>query len=223
MTLVAEDVLVLLLDADTGTVPSSVSLRPLLGGALLIELALAEQVRVVKDGPWRSAKVHVTDVPGPEDPLLAEAWRTVAEKPRTAEDLVDRLGKGRKQELAERLAQQGILQRRDERVLGLLARTRWPAADPRRADDLRRALTAALVGGQEPDARTPALVALLHAVGRAHKTVPHEGMSGSAVRARAKQISDGAWAAKAVKDAVTAAQAAVAAAAVTSTAATSNG
>ncbi len=223
MTLIAEDVLLLLLDDEKGTVPSGVSLQPLLGGALLIELALAEQVRVVKDGPWRSAKVHVTDVAGPEDPVLADAWRTVAEKPRTAQDLVNRLGKGRKAVLADRLAQRGILQRRDEKVLGMFPRTRWPAADPGREEDLRRALTAALVEGQEPDPRTAALVALLHAVGRAHKTVPHEGMSGSAVRARAKEISEGAWAAKAVKDAITAAQAAVIAATAASTAAATNG
>jgi Golgi phosphoprotein 3 GPP34 len=94
---------------------------------------------------------------------------------------------------------------------------------PRREEDLRRALTAALVGGQEPDPRTAALVALLHAVGRAHKSVPHEGMSGAAVRARAKEISQGAWAAKAVKDAITAAQAAVIAATAASTAAASSG
>ena len=223
MTLIAEDVLVLLLDDEKGTVPSSVSLQPLLGGALLIELALAEQVRVVRNGPWRSAKVHVTDAPAPGDPVLAEAWRTVAAKPRTAQDLVNRLGRGRKEVLAERLAQRGILRRSDERVLGMFPRTRWPSADPRREEDLRRALTAALVGGQEPDPRTAALVALLHAVGRAHKSVPHEGLSGSAVRARAKEISQGAWAAKAVKDAITAAQAAVIAATAASTAAATNG
>ena len=223
MTLIAEDVLVLLLDDEKGTVPSSVSLQPLLGGALLIELALAEQVRVVKNGPWRSAKVHLTDVPGPGDPVLAEAWRTVGAKPRTAQDLVNRLGRGRKAVLAERLAQRGILQRRDERRLGMFPRTRWPSADPRREEDVRRTLTAALVEGQEPDPRTAALVALLHAVGRAHKSVPHEGMSGSAVRARAKEISEGAWAAKAVKDAITAAQAAVIEARAASTAAASSG
>lgn len=223
MTLIAEDVLVLLLDDEKGTVPSSVSLQPLLGGALLIELALAEQVRVVKNGPWRSAKVHLTDVPGPGDPVLAEAWRTVGAKPRTAQDLVNRLGRGRKAVLAERLAQRGILQRRDERRLGMFPRTRWPSADPRREEDVRRTLTAALVEGQEPDPRTAALVALLHAVGRAHKSVPHEGMSGSAVRARAKEISEGAWAAKAVKDAITAAQAAVIAASAASTAAATSG
>ena len=66
-------------------------------------------------------------------------------------------------------------------------------------------------------------MALLHAVGRAHKTIPHEGMSGAEVRARAKEISEGAWAAKAVKDAITAAQAAVIAASAASAAAVTNG
>jgi hypothetical protein len=69
-----------------------------------------------------------------------------------------------------------------------------------------------LVQGNPPDPRTGALVALLHAVDRAHKTVPHEGLSDRAVKKRAKEVADGQWAAKAVKDAIAAATAATMAA-----------
>jgi hypothetical protein len=62
-----------------------------------------------------------------------------------------------------------------------------------------------LVDGSEPDPRTGALVALLHAVDRAHKTVPHDGLSDRDVKKRARQVAEGQWAAKAVKDAITAA------------------
>ena len=65
--------------------------------------------------------------------------------------------------------------------------------------------------GAEPDQRTGALIALLSAIDKAHKVVDHEGMSSRDVRKRAKQISEGAWAAKAVRDAIAASTAAIAA------------
>ena len=75
-----------------------------------------------------------------------------------------------------------------------------------------------LVDGNEPDPRTGALVALLHAVDRAHKTVPHEGVSDREVKKRAKEVAEGQWAAKAVKDAIAAATAATMAAITAATA-----
>ena len=155
--------------------------------------------------------------------MLAEAWRTVGAKPRTAQDLVNRLGRGRKAVLAERLAQRGLVERRDERRLGMFPRTRWPSADPRREEDVRRTLTAALVEGQAPTpVRRPSSRCCTRST-TPTRASRDEGMSGSAVRARAKEISEGAWAAKAVKDAITAAQAAVIAASAASTAAATSG
>ena len=209
--LIAEDLLLLLLDDRKGTVSGAYT-RTALGGAVLVELALAEAVTVEeKTRAWRSAKVSAGAAPAGLDPVLERARATIAEKERSAQDLVDRLGKGLDDELAERLVQKGILERRDGRVLGLFPVTRWPAVDSAHEEAVRRSLTAALVEGAQPDARTAALVALLHAIGRAHKTVRHEGLSASEVRKRAKRIAEGDWAAKAVKDAIEASTAAIAA------------
>ena len=86
---------------------------------------------------------------------------------------------------------------------------------------MRRALTATLVQGVEPEPRTAALVALLSAIDRAHKVVDHEGLPAREVRKRAKAVAEGAWAAQAVRDAVAASTAAVAA--VVATAAATSG
>ena len=94
--------------------------------------------------------------------------------------------------LAARLVAAGLLERREDRVLGLFPRTRWPVADVAHEDDVRRRLSAALVQGLTPDERTGALVALLHAIGQAHKVVPHDGVSTSEVKRRAKEVSEGA-------------------------------
>ena len=212
MTLIAEDLLLLLLDDESGKVQTQ-QVQLVLGGAILIQLAVEGMVEVVESGSvWRPAKVHPVEGARPADPLLEAAWQTVREKERSAQGLVEKLGKGLSDTLCERLVDRGILERREEKVLGLFPRTCWPAVDTSHEEDLRRALAVVLVDDGRPDARTGALVALLYAVDRAHKTVPHEGVSDREVKRRAKEVSEGQWAAKAVKDAITAATAATVAA-----------
>src|SRR6478672_1803197 len=98
-TLLAEDLLLLLLDDDKGRLRTSYA-DTVLGGALLTELALLGAVTVPeKTSVWRTAKVHAAGTPV-EDPLLHAALAVVAEKDRSAEDLVGRLGKGRRDALA---------------------------------------------------------------------------------------------------------------------------
>lgn len=223
-TLLAEDLLLLLLDDEKGRLRTSYA-DTVLGGALLTELALLGAVTVPeKTSVWRTAKVHVSGTPV-EDPLLQEALAVVARKERSAEDLVTRLGKGKRDVLAQRLVDRGILQRRETRLLAVFPRRRWPTLDPSHERVVRHSLTHVLVEGAEPDERTGALVALLAAIDRAHKVVDHEGLSSREVRKRAKQISEGAWAAKAVRDAIAAATAATAGAvaATAGAAATSSG
>jgi hypothetical protein len=111
--------------------------------------------------------------------------------------------------LTGRLVDQGILMRRTDRLLGIFPRKRWPMADGSHKEVVRRSLAAALVHGEEPDERTAALIALTAAVDRAHKVIDREGLSAREVKRRAKEIAEGDWAAKAVRDAVNAATAAV--------------
>jgi hypothetical protein len=212
VTLIAEDLLLLLLDDESGK-PQTQQLQIALGGALLVELAVEGMVTIVETASlWRSAKVHPVEGARPGDPLLQSAWDTVREKERSAQGLVEKLGKGLSDRLCERLAARGLLERRDDKVLWLFPRTRWPARDTSYEDAVRRALTVILVDGGQPDPRTGALVALLHAVDRVAQTVPHEGTSEREVKKRAKEVSEGQWAAKAVKDAIAAATAATVAA-----------
>jgi hypothetical protein len=60
--LIAEDLLLLLLDDESGKVTNSTYLATGIGGALLVELALGGHVEVVKkEGMWARTKVHPTD------------------------------------------------------------------------------------------------------------------------------------------------------------------
>lgn len=197
------------------------SLDPLLGGALLTDLALAGAVQAgKKEGLLHQRKVHAAEsVPALSDPLLAQALATVAAKERSAEDLVSQLGKAARADLLSRLEERGMIRREPHKALGLFPYTRWPATDDTHEVEVRAQLQAALIGGVEPDTRTAALIALLHAVGRAHNIVDTEGRPDRDVRKRAETIAEGEWAATAVRDAVQATQAAVMAAVMAATAA----
>ena len=115
-----------------------------------------------------------------------------------------------------------MVERKDGKLLGLFPRTTWPAVDSAHEDDVRRAITACLVDGADPDERTGALIALLAAIDQAHNAVaPGTEAKKRDLEQKAKQIAEGQWAAKAVKDAVDAATAAMLGAVAASTAATS--
>jgi hypothetical protein len=208
MTLIAEDVLLLLLDDTRGTVSPWGNIDAVLGGAVLAELALLGLATAdEKKSIWRSEKVHATGpAPADLDPVLAEALATVAAKERKASSLVTKIGKGLDDRLAAGLAERRILERRDGKRLGLIPRTTWPAADTTRDNQLRRTITVCLADGGRPDERTAALIGLLWAVDEAHKAVAaNTATTNRELKKRAKEIAEGQWAAKAVKDAIAAA------------------
>lgn len=208
--LLAEDLLLLLLDDETGKLDTTY-LDSALGGSMLLELAGAELLEVHKQGKWSQAKVYVlTDGKPPTDSILAESLELVREKERTAQDLVDRLAKGLKGKLLARLGERGIVHHEEGRILGIFPTNRWPAVDSSHEVEVRRQLEAALLQGVTPDERTAALVSLLHATDRAHTVLAdNQGVSNRQIKARAKEIAEGEWASKAVKDAIAAANAAM--------------
>ena len=174
---------------------------------------------VEKKSVWRSAKVWPVEGARPDDPVLAAR-------------LGDRGGEGAVGAGPGRAARQGA--RRDAlRPAGRARHPRTPRRQGRWACSRARAGPPATPPTRKPYAaprrpcsstatsptpRTGALVALLHAVDRAHKTVPHDGVSDREVKKRAKQVAEGQWAAKAVKDAIAAATAATMAAVTAATA-----
>ena len=85
-------------------------------------------------------------------------------------------------------------------MLGFIPRTTWPAGNTSAEDDVRARLRGALVDGTTPTERTVALIALLQVTGLLTKVLP--GADKKLVKARAKELTEGDWAAKAVKDAI---------------------
>ena len=215
--LLAEDLLLLLTDDETGKLSASgAEVDVALGGAVLVELTLAGRVDVA--GPHervREGRLMVRNPTPTGDGLLDEALALVAQKEgKKPQSVVTRLGKRTRVRLYERLVEGGVLRAENERVLGLFPRHRWPSTDAAHESSVREGLATALRVGATTEARTGALISLLLALNVVHKTVDPAsvGLTKQEVNANAKRIAEGDWAAKAVRWAIDSMNAAVIAA-----------
>ena len=208
MTLIAEDLLLLLLDDESGKLMlDSTRLNRVLAGAVLVELTVDERVSPASEGDeTRLGRLVVRNPQQTGDGLLDRALALVIEsKPMKPERAVERLQKGISDQLFTRLVNQGLVREELGRAFGILPRKRWPAMDPAHESLLRAELSQVLIHGVEPTPRTAALVSMLAAVDAASKVVPSD--NGRAVKRRAKQIAEGQWAGVAVRKAIETVQA----------------
>lgn len=217
MTTPLADELLLLAYDDSGKPSKNDVLDLGLAGAVLMELALAGRIDVV------DKKVVVVD-PAPTDDAVADhTLRRIADdgRARTPKAWLPRIKKGLRNQIAQRLVEQGVLRRERGRVLGVFPVMRLPAASGSTEANIRARLDSCVLRGADPDERTAALVALVHAVGLRRQAFP--GSDRRRVDARMKQVGEGAWAADAVRRAIADIQASVVAAVVASSVAASAG
>lgn len=205
--LIAEDLLLLLTADDTGRLAAdgtSTDLAP--GGALLAELALAQRVDIAgPDERVREGRLVVRDAGPTGDGVLDDALATVVDKEgRKPQSVVAAFGERARVRLYERLAEAGLVRAEADRILGVIPIHRWPADDAGHEAEVRAGLGTALRDGMTTDARTRALVSLLHALRAVHKAVAPEsvGLTERELKARAKRIAEGDWVGKAVRSAI---------------------
>ncbi|MFD7156055.1 GPP34 family phosphoprotein [Kribbella sp. NPDC059898] len=213
--LIAEDLLLLLYDDQTGKpITGAPGLDFSLAGAVLIELTLQQKLDITTDG--KAGRLRVLDGAPTGDPILDERLSYVIDKPgKKPKDQIKPLSKHLRDQLLARLAQRGVLEADQGKVLGLFPVTRWPAKDARHELEVRAQLESVLTQGLAPDQRTAALIALLSALNVVPKVIT-DAVDNRALKQRAKEIADSDWAAAAVKKAVAEMQAAVTAAIVVS-------
>lgn len=206
--LIAEELLLICLNDQTGRRSTGSELDPALAAAVLVELALAERITIAghDEGRRQRGRVRVTFSTPTDDPVLDEALAYLeAHEGKKAADLISPmtwqpLSKGLTRRLLTRLAAAGVLTEQHGRALGVFPETRWPTADGRAEAEVRGRLRGALVDGTTPSERTAALVALLHAIGQVTRALPGEDRK--LVKARAKALAQGDWAAQAVQQVV---------------------
>jgi hypothetical protein len=223
--LLAEDLLLLVTDDASGRLAASGSqVDAGLGGANLVELTLLGKVDITgEQDQGKPGRIIVRDPAPPEDHVLDAALQTLAARQGSKPSaVIGPLGKNLRPVLYERLAAGGVLRAERGRALGIFPTRTWPTQDPGHEAEVRQLVTQALVQPGEPDARTAALIALLHALRCEHKVVdpkPYQ-LSRRQLRARAAEVAQGNWASEAVRKAIDEMMAAVAAAVAASAAAT---
>jgi hypothetical protein len=177
-----------------------------LGGALLAELGLLQRVDLAGPGERvKERRLVVRDAGPTGDDMLDEALATVGRKEgKKPQDVVAALGKRTRGRLYERLARAGLVRAEQGRVLGIVPTRRWPAEHTGHEASVREALVTALRHGGTTDARTRALVSLLHALRAVHKAVDPDsiGLSERELEASAERIAEGDWVGKAVRSAI---------------------
>jgi len=221
MTLLAEDLLLLLLDDETGKpVRESTRLDRALAGAVLLELALAGRVAPA-DESRPGGPLQVRTGPAPDDPVLVDALARLGDRPVRAPRAVEKLVRGLRPRLLDRLVQAGTLTETRATVLGLFPVRRWPTARPEREAEVRAGLVRVLVDGAEPDQRSAALISMLVAIDAVARVVPVDDRR--ALVRRAREVAQGEWAGVAVRKAVDAVNAGLVAAVVASSSVAASG
>lgn len=216
--LIAEDLLLLVTDDASGRLSAPAAQVDVgLGGANLVELTLRKSVDLSgEQDAGKPGRIIVRDPSPTGDDVLDTALNTViAYQGKKPSAVIRPLSKGLRPALYERLARGGVIRAEQGRILGVFPAHRWPTQDASHEAEVRRLVGDALVQQAAPDARTAALIALLHALRCEHKIVdPRQcGLPKRELRARAEQIAKGNWASEAVRKAIDEMVAAVVAAA----------
>lgn len=217
--LIAEDLLLLLTDDISGQLLAPAEQVDVgLAGAILVELTLLNRVDLSRAGDaGKPGRIIVRDHSPTGDEVLDGALRILhplqGKKP---SGVIKPLGTNLRRTLYERLVRSGVIRAEKGKIIGLFPIHTWPSLDARHEAEVRGLVIQALVQRTTPDARTAALIALLHALRREHLIVfPRRyDLSKRELRARAEEIARGNWASDAVRKAIDEVIAVVAAVAV---------
>jgi golgi phosphoprotein 3 len=210
MCILAEDLLLLALDDDVGSVSwERVRLLPYgLGGALLMDLALRERIDSVDE------QVLLSDPSPTGDALLDATLETIhsSRKPHNAKHWVKTLGgqKGLQEQLAHRLVARGILREQEHTFLWAFHSQRYPTSNPVPEATVRNRIRAVVLADAEPDSRTLLLLSLINACNLTDTVFTREEQK-QATR-RIKELVEGEQFGTAVGRAVTEVTAAIVAA-----------
>lgn len=209
--LLAEDLLLLLTDDETG---KTVQVAPTaLAGAVMMELALLGNIDVAGPGEEiKEGRLVVRDAGPTGSPILDRGLAIIGEKVgRKPESAIQKLSKDLDDDVAASLAARGILRREESRVLGIFPTTKWPAEDSSHEQSLRAEIASCLAQGQQPTARSGALISLLSASGTISGAFDAKalGLSRRELEKSATTLAAKAFAPQAVKRAVEAMHAAM--------------
>ena len=193
--MIAEDLLLLLTDDETGRMTGSF-IDYALAGAVLADLALMGRIRLTEKGEQgvRANRVIVVDDSPTGNDLLDDALRRLGENARFRSSTISRLYRHVRKPLQQRLVDAGVLRPEQHKFLGF-PYTRYIQVDPGPELDAHVRLHRALADGEAPDPSTAALIGVLSALDITHRIVRRGDRR--AMKKRAKELRKQNWAAEA--------------------------
>lgn len=201
-TLIAEDVLLLLLDDDTGRFIGS-HRNVVIGSALLVELGLLGALALGGQRTSRAGRtIEVVSGSVMTDDILARALEFVATHPAGAQQLIKKLGEELRPSVLARMVEGGWVSAERGKVLGIFTTERYPARDESREHAVRAQVSDALVGGHDPDDRTAAVIAIFGLCRVTPYLIDRQGVSRRVINKRVSQSVEGDWASGVVREVI---------------------
>ncbi|MFC7981292.1 GPP34 family phosphoprotein [Streptomyces sp. NPDC057336] len=187
-TTLGEQIMLLSLDDTTGAPQLQSQSEFMISSASVLELALADRVRVEGD------RLVVSDPTPTGVPALDEALARIAgaDEPKDVQAWIFELRAEAVAGARRGLLDKGVIREERTRRWGIFPTSRYPEADGSAEALVRRGLAAVVLEGEEPDARTAALVVLLHAGGL--RSLVFADADGPAADARMAELAEGHWA-----------------------------
>ncbi|GGP66160.1 GOLPH3/VPS74 family protein [Streptomyces sindenensis] len=202
-----EEIMLLSLDDETGAAKGESAARWGVAAGMLLELVMAGRVTV------KGGRVEVFDPTPTGDALLdgrldrLTRWVHEASSSRKVVAWLTRDHAKGSQDVVDSLVARGLVTEEKHRALGVFPVRRYPEADGTVERELRARLAAVVLEGAEPDIRTGALVALVHATGMHRQAFP--GLPKKQVAPRTAGIAEGHWVGASVGEAIRDLQAAI--------------
>ncbi len=205
-----EEILLLALRDEEGTIASGTMYQYAIGAALLAELLLSKRVEVEQTGKRKLVNFVSTSPLG--EPLIDQCLEKVINAKRRAvlQTWVSRFAgiKNLKHRVAQQLCRRGILRADEDKVMLLFTRKIYPEVNPGPERELIRRLEHAIfTDTRDIDPRTVVLLSLANSTGLLKVVFDKKKLKGR--KARIKQIVDGEITGKAATEAIQAMQAAV--------------
>ncbi|XCM32132.1 GPP34 family phosphoprotein [Streptomyces parvus] len=204
-----EEIMLLSLDDETGAAKGESAARWGVAAGMLLELVMAGRVTV------KGGRVEVFDPTPTGDALLdgrlgrLTRWVHETSSSRKVVAWLTRDHAKGSQDVVDSLVARGLVTEEKHRALGVFPVRRYPEADGTVERELRARLAAVVLGGAEPDARTSALVALVHATGMHRQAFPD--LPKKQFAPRMAEIAEGHWVGVSVGEAIRDLQAAISA------------
>jgi Golgi phosphoprotein 3 len=205
-----EEILLLALRDEEGTIVSGTMYQYAIGAAILAELLLSKRIEIEQSG--RRKLVNLVSATPLGDPLLDECLERIAHAKRRAalQTWVSRFAgtKNLKNRVAQQLCRRGILRADEDKVLLIFTRKIYPEINPEPERELiERLRHAVLTDADEIDCRTIVLLSLANSTGLLKIAFNKKELKDRKVRI--KQIVNGEITGKAATEAIQAMQAAV--------------